>query len=83
MTRSRKLLSIAALCGLLLFSGLLWYGTQCAVQMRWLPFSGPATAAAAKQQYTCGMHPFVIQDKPGNCPICGMKLTPLKAECHR
>ena len=29
-----------------------------------------------KQLYTCGMHPQVIQDHPGNCPICGMKLTP-------
>ena len=29
-------------------------------------------------QYTCGMHPFVIQDEPGSCPICGMELTPLK-----
>jgi Cu2+-exporting ATPase len=28
------------------------------------------------QQYTCPMHPQVIQDKPGNCPICGMKLVP-------
>lgn len=27
--------------------------------------------------YTCGMHPQVIQDHPGNCPICGMKLTPM------
>src|SRR5690348_13246213 len=27
--------------------------------------------------YTCGMHPQVIQDHPGNCPICGMKLTPI------
>ena len=24
--------------------------------------------------YTCPMHPEVILDKPGNCPICGMKL---------
>ena len=23
--------------------------------------------------YTCGMHPQVVQDHPGNCPICGMK----------
>lgn len=30
-------------------------------------------------RYTCGMHPFVIQDEPGNCPICGMELTPLKS----
>jgi len=35
--------------------------------------------AKEKQQYTCGMHPFVIQDEPGLCPICGMALTPLKA----
>jgi Cu(I)/Ag(I) efflux system membrane fusion protein/cobalt-zinc-cadmium efflux system membrane fusion protein len=42
---------------------------------------GPAETAggtAEKVQYTCGMHPFVIQDEPGLCPICGMKLTPLK-----
>ena len=24
--------------------------------------------------YTCSMHPQVIRDKPGNCPICGMQL---------
>jgi len=28
--------------------------------------------------YTCGMHPNIIENKPGNCPICGMKLTPIK-----
>jgi len=39
---------------------------------------GEKTAATVKTQYTCGMHPFIIQDEPGNCPICGMKLTPLK-----
>jgi RND family efflux transporter MFP subunit len=26
------------------------------------------------------MHPQVVQDKPGNCPICGMKLTPVRKE---
>lgn len=34
---------------------------------------------AAKQEakteiYTCPMHPQIIRDKPGNCPICGMEL---------
>jgi membrane fusion protein, copper/silver efflux system len=24
--------------------------------------------------YTCPMHPQIIQDHPGNCPLCGMKL---------
>lgn len=30
-----------------------------------------------KLQYTCAMHPFIIRDQPGNCPICGMILTPV------
>ncbi len=25
-------------------------------------------------EYTCPMHPQVLQDKPGTCPICGMDL---------
>jgi Cu(I)/Ag(I) efflux system membrane fusion protein len=33
------------------------------------------TEGKEEQLYTCGMHPQVIQNKPGNCPICGMKLT--------
>ncbi len=36
--------------------------------------------AAAPQLWTCGMHPDVVLEEPGNCPICGMKLVPLKAE---
>ena len=30
------------------------------------------------QQYTCPMHPEIIRDKPGDCPLCGMHLVPLK-----
>jgi RND family efflux transporter MFP subunit len=36
-----------------------------------------ATATSEKTLYTCGMHPWIIQDHPGNCPICGMKLEPV------
>lgn len=36
------------------------------------------TTGETQQLYSCGMHPEVISDKPGNCPICGMKLTPLQ-----
>ena len=42
------------------------------------PASANATAASSeKTLYTCGMHPWIIQDHPGNCPICGMKLEPV------
>jgi len=33
-----------------------------------------------QQKYTCPMHPEIIQDKPGNCPKCGMNLVPVKQD---
>lgn len=29
------------------------------------------------RKYTCPMHPQIIQDSPGKCPLCGMSLVPL------
>ena len=29
------------------------------------------------QQYTCPMHPQIIKESPGACPICGMDLVPI------
>ena len=31
-------------------------------------------------KYTCPMHPQIVSDKPGSCPICGMDLVPREAE---
>jgi len=36
----------------------------------------PAPAAPGAQ-YTCPMHPEIVQDGPGDCPICGMGLEPM------
>lgn len=33
---------------------------------------------AEKTIWTCSMHPQIRMDKPGDCPICGMDLIPLK-----
>lgn len=29
------------------------------------------------RKYTCPMHPQIVQDNPGKCPLCGMTLVPL------
>ncbi len=35
--------------------------------------------AASTQKFTCPMHPQVIKDAPGSCPVCGMDLVPVSA----
>ena len=48
-------------------------------------FQGAKTETAAAQQtakqlYRCPMHPQIVRDQPGDCPICGMKLVPFTPE---
>ena len=38
------------------------------------------SATSSKQQWTCPMHPEVVQDGPGSCPKCGMDLVPKEPE---
>jgi P-type Cu+ transporter len=38
--------------------------------------AGPVTVPAGTQ-YTCPMHPEIVRDAPGICPLCGMALEPL------
>ena len=35
--------------------------------------------SAQKQMYQCPMHPQIIMDHEGDCPICGMKLVAMEA----
>lgn len=41
---------------------------------RWLR-PRPAAVAVATTEYYCPMHPSVVRDVPGACPICGMPLS--------
>src|SRR4029077_1596323 len=33
--------------------------------------------SAGKTLYHCAMHPQIVSDKPGECPICHMRLIPI------
>jgi Cu(I)/Ag(I) efflux system membrane fusion protein len=37
---------------------------------------GKGATSPATQLYTCPMHPSIVQDHPGQCPICSMTLVP-------
>ncbi len=39
-----------------------------------------AHVPAAQRKWTCPMHPEVVRDAPGSCPICGMALEPVEVE---
>ncbi len=79
MTLFRKFLLAGSAALALVLAGGIYYGQYCVRHMS-ADYSGPAAAQAAKQKFTCSMHPFIIEDHPGDCPICGMSLTPVKAD---
>jgi P-type Cu+ transporter len=39
-------------------------------------YVGGAAAPVTKVEWTCPMHPEIVRDEPGACPICGMALEP-------
>lgn len=39
-------------------------------------------ASAAKKRWVCPMHPQILQDHPGECPMCGMDLVETGAHDH-
>ena len=54
-------------------------GVPCLERFRADPagFLNPVDPAPVGAQYTCPMHPEIVQDGPGDCPICGMALEPM------
>jgi Cu2+-exporting ATPase len=44
----------------------------CGMNLEKAPSFGPS-----ETQYTCPMHPEIVQNEPGSCPKCGMDLVPI------
>jgi len=60
---------------------ILGIGVLVVLGIQWVHRASPEHGRTVeKLLYTCGMHPQVIQDKPGDCPICGMKLQPIRKQ---
>jgi Cu(I)/Ag(I) efflux system membrane fusion protein len=70
MRTTSVLLSLAICSASLSFSG--------SGLLRHAAADAAAAAAAAAVQYRCPMHPTFVQDRRGDCPVCGMKLVPVK-----
>jgi Cu(I)/Ag(I) efflux system membrane fusion protein len=70
--RSRALLGIAAAILLVVAASIAYFALRGTEEAE-----APATGAK-EQLYQCPMHPTVVMDHPGNCPICGMKLVPME-----
>jgi YHS domain-containing protein len=64
------------LIGIILAVGLFSAGYMANRQPVRTVSSGAAKQAAS---YTCPMHPQYSSDRPGDCPICGMRLEPVAA----
>src|SRR4051812_8460299 len=56
---------------LFFFSAFLLLATACKNKK-------PDEVTKADMYYTCSMHPQIVQEKPGTCPICHMELIPVK-----
>ncbi len=41
------------------------------------PVAATPSLSASPRRYTCPMHPQIVRDAPGSCPICGMALEPM------
>jgi Cu(I)/Ag(I) efflux system membrane fusion protein len=40
----------------------------------------PKETSGKETVYHCPMHPHIIQENPGSCPICGMSLAPIRKD---
>ena len=66
LSRKNRIILTAVTAGVMIF----------AVPLLISKSRGGSFSFSKKQTYYCPMHPTYVSDKPGDCPICNMKLVP-------
>ncbi|MBK8594513.1 MAG: efflux RND transporter periplasmic adaptor subunit [Holophagales bacterium] len=73
--KMKRTLALCLVAGLAIAAGAVTLSTGCTK-------SDPAAAKGQKEQmaprHQCPMHPEIVKDGSGDCPICGMKLVPIE-----
>lgn len=69
-TMKKYFIYISILIGGILL-GYLFFGTS---EDKTTTSKDDATVETTEQMWTCSMHPQIMQEEPGDCPICGMDL---------
>src|SRR5690554_872346 len=46
----------------------------------WYSYAAADGGGAATALYQCPMHPEIVSNRPGECPICHMDLEPIAAD---
>ena len=67
-TRTKAGLALVAVAAVAVVAGVAWRGSGT---------EGPPAGGQA-ERWTCPMHPQIVRDAPGSCPICGMDLVPAR-----
>ncbi len=76
MNKSKSIFIMSAL----LFLGIILGRTLFSVSNKQDQSAEISDPEQAVTIWTCSMHPQIQQTEPGDCPICGMDLIPLKSE---
>jgi Cu(I)/Ag(I) efflux system membrane fusion protein len=70
MTRRMSLAGVALIIAIL--------AVGITVHMSRMPLGAPVPPASAQTaSYHCPMHPTMLSDQPGDCPICSMRMVPI------
>lgn len=75
MKKNTIYIAVAALLGLII--GYIIFGVIGAAENEAHTHEGEVIS---NQMWTCSMHPQIMQNEPGDCPLCGMDLIPAEID---